>query len=406
MGLIPSDLKSENPQAEETLFKIMEKEKERRREKVLKSVEAKPTAAKNPKADTLMGKLFSETHARPEEGDLVEGPVAEKGKSKVFIDLKPFGMGIIFGREYINVRDILKKTSIGDKITAKVVEAENEDGYIELSLKEARQAIIWDEAEEVMKEKRILLLSAKEANRGGLIIEWQGIQGFLPASQLKTEHYPRVEDGDKDKILEELNKLVEQKIEVSIIGVEPKENKLIFSEKGPEQKEKRKILDKYELNDTVEGDITGIVEFGVFIKIEEGLEGLAHISELDWGLVEDPKELFKVGQKVRAKIIEITDDKISLSIKQLKPNPWEKADKKYKTGQKVEAVIIKFNKHGALASVEEGVAGLVHISEFGGEEKLRESLELGKKYSFIINIFEPAEHKMTLSVAVRDAALK
>ena len=346
-----------------------------------------------------MAKLFTDTSTPPGEGDLVKGIVIEKSKSQVFIDLAPYGTGIIYGREYINVRDILKKANIGDEITAKVVDAESEDGYIELSLKEARQALIWGEAEMAMKEKRVLDLPVKEANKGGLIIDWQGIPGFLPASQLKTEHYPRVEDGDKDRILDELKKLVDQKIEVSIIGIDPKENKLIFSEKGPEQKEKKKILDKYELGSIVEGDITGIVEFGIFIKIEEGLEGLAHISELDWGLVEDPKELFKVGQKIKAKIIEIADDKISLSIKQLHPNPWEGIEKRYKKGQEVEAVVIKFNKHGALASVEEGVAGLVHVSEFGTEEKLREALELGKKYPFVINIFEPKEHKMTLSVA-------
>jgi small subunit ribosomal protein S1 len=349
--------------------------------------------------ESAMAKFFSETPTPPGDGDLVEGVVIEKGKSKVFINLEPYGTGIIYGREYINVRDVLKKTNIGDKITAKVVDVEGEDGYIELSLKEARQALVWSEAEKAMKEKRALELTVKEANKGGLIIDWQGISGFLPASQLKTEHYPRVEDGDKERILGELKKLVDQKIEVSIIGVEPKENKLIFSEKGPEQKEKKKILDKYELGDTVEGEITGIVEFGVFIKIEDGLEGLAHISELDWGLVEDPKELFNVGQKIKAKIIEISDDKISLSIKQLKENPWEEATKKYQKGKKVEAVIIKFNKHGALASVEEGIAGLVHVSEFGTEEKLRKTLELGKTYPFIINIFEPKEHKMTLSVA-------
>jgi small subunit ribosomal protein S1 len=333
-------------------------------------------------------------------------PVIELSKSRVFIYLLPFLTFVMCWCDFINVRDILKKTNIGDKITAKVVDAENEDGYIELSLKEARQALIWGEAEQAMKDKQVLELSVKEANKGGLIIEWQGIPGFLPASQLKTEHYPRVEDGDKERILDELKKLIDQKIEVSIIGIDPKENKLIFSEKGPEQKEKKKILDKYELGDIVEGDVTGIVEFGIFIKIEEGLEGLAHISELDWGLVEDPKELFKVGQKVKAKIIEIADDKISLSVKQLKANPWQDIEKKYEKGQKVEAVIIKFNKHGALASVEEGIAGLVHVSEFGTEEKLRESLELGKKYPFVINIFEPKEHKMTLSVAGKEPEKK
>jgi ribosomal protein S1 len=131
--------------------------------------------------------------------------------------------------------------------------------------------------------------------------------------------------------------------------------------------------------------------------VEEGLEGLVHISELDWGLVEDPRSLFKVGQKVKVKVIEIKDNKISLSIKSLKPNPWTEASKKYKKDDTVEAVVIKFNRHGALASIEEGVAGLVHISDFGSDEKLREKLELGKSYKFKINLFDPKDQKMALS---------
>ena len=121
-----------------------------------------------------------------------------------------------------------------------------------------------------------------------------------------------------------------QKLSVSIISVSPKEGKLIFSERTPEQNEKIDMVEKYNVNDEVEGQITGIVDFGVFVKIEEGLEGLVHISELDWGLVENPKNLFKVGEVVRAKIIEIKSDKISLSIKALKKNPWDEAEKNMK----------------------------------------------------------------------------
>ena len=193
--------------------------------------------------------------------------------------------------------------------------------------------------------------------------------------------------------------MVGQKIAVSVISAVPKEGKLIFSEKNLEQKDKEKIIGHYKVGDTVEGEVTGIVDFGVFVKVEEGLEGLVHISEIDWSLVEDPKQLFKVGQKVKVKIIEIKDNKVSLSIKALKPNPWNEAAKKYKKDAIVSGVIIKFNKHGALASIEEGVAGLVHISEFGSEEKLRATLELGKTYTFKITLFDVKEQKMALSYA-------
>lgn len=333
----------------------------------------------------------------PQVDDLVEGPVISIDKGAVYIDLPPFGTGIIYGREFQNARDIIKRINVGDTVAGKVVGIGGKEGYIEVSLKEARQAIIWSEAENAIREKRVFELPVTDANKGGLIINWQGIIGFLPASQLKPEHYPRISDGDKDKILDELKKLVGEKLLVTIIGINPKEGKLIFSEKSPETKDKENIVSRYALGDELTGEVTGLVDFGIFVKLEESLEGLVHISEIDWGLVENPKTMFKIGEKVHVKVIEIKDDKVSLSIKALKENPWREAEKKYKKDDVVDGVIIKYNKHGALASIEEGVAGLIHVSEFGSEEKLREKLEMGKTYTFKITLFDSKEQKMALS---------
>jgi small subunit ribosomal protein S1 len=349
------------------------------------------------KKDTVMSRYASEVRGIPNEGDIVEGVVISISHGKVFVDLRPYGTGIIYGREYIVAREIIKKINPGDSISAKIVDPENADGYIELSLKEARQAMIWSEAEIAMKEHTPIELTIKEANKGGLIVEWQSVQGFLPVSQLKAEHYPRIPDGDKDKIYDELKKMIGTKLNLSIISVVPKENKMIFSEKTFEEKDKEKLVSKYVVGDEVTGEVTGIVDFGIFLKIEDGLEGLVHISEMDWGLVENPRLMFKVGDKVRAKVIEAKEGKVSLSIKALKINPWVDASSRYKKDDVVKGVVIKFNRHGALASIEEGVAGLVHISEFGNEEKLRSTLELGKTYDFKITLFDPKEQKMTLS---------
>ncbi len=350
------------------------------------------------KAESPMHNLLTESPMPPKDGDIVEGRVSAIGRARVYVEIMPFGTGLIYGREFMNARDILRKVSVGDIIAAKVVDPGNEDGYIELSLKEARQALIWSDAEDAQKKQTIMSLQVKEANKGGLIIEWQGIQGFLPASQLSSEHYPRVEDGDKDKILSALNDLIGKFLSVVIITADQKEGKLIFSEKGPQEKEeKEEKVSRYSIGDTLNGTVTGAVDFGVFVKLEEGLEGLVHISELDWGLVEDTRTLFKVGQQVKVKVIEVKDDKISLSIKQLKENPWVQAAKKYRKDQEVHGVIIKYNKHGALASIEEGVAGLVHISEFASEQDLRNTLSLGQPYPFTITLFEPREQRMTLA---------
>ncbi len=334
----------------------------------------------------------------PANGDLVEGAIIAISRGRVYVDLPPFGTGIIYGREYLNAADVLRKANPGDIISAKVIDPAGREGYIELSLKEARQAAIWGEAERAIIAQTPYSLVVEEANKGGLILTWQGIPGFLPASQLSKEHYPRVPEGDKEKILGELMRLVGQSLSVRVITADAKEGKLIFSERSEnEVVEKASLIDKYQVGDVVNGEVTGVVDFGVFVKLESGLEGLVHISEIDWGLVEDPHALFNVGDAVKVKVIEIKEGKISLSIKVLKENPWHTAGERYKKDMEVPGVIIKYNKHGALASIEEGVAGLVHVSDFTSPAQLRETLELGKTYPFTITLFDPKDQRMTLS---------
>lgn len=353
--------------------------------------------------DGVMQSYLADIPNPPVEGDVFEGPVVTVDKSAIYIDLSPFGTGIIYGREFIIARDMIRKLHVGDSVSAKIVDTKSKTGYIELSLREAKQAMVWEEVEAAIKDKTPIELTVQDANKGGLLLSWQGLQGFLPASQLSAEHYPRVSDGDKDRILEELRRLVGQKLTVTIIGATQEDGKLVFSEKhtGGEESETKKV-EKYDIGDVLSGTVTGVVEFGVFVKIEDNLEGLVHISELDWSLVEDPKKLFAVGDKVDVKVIDIKNGKVSLSIKQLKENPWTTAANKFKKGDVVKGVVIKFNKHGALASIEEGVAGLIHISEFESEEKLRDALQLGKAYDFKISLFEPKEQRMTLSTKTNE----
>jgi small subunit ribosomal protein S1 len=327
-------------------------------------------------------------------------------KSAVYVDVAPYGTGIIYGYELIQAKDVIRKLNVGDTVTAKVTELENEKGYIELSLKEAKAALVWAEAEEALKGKQILSLPVKEANRGGLIIDWNGLSGFLPSSQLSKENYPKVEDGDKDKITKELKKLVGKKLDVMIIAASPKEGKLIFTEKGGSSNTSsttsfttaKAPSQKYQVGEVVNGTVSGVVEFGIFVKLEDKVEGLVHISEISWSLIENPKTIFKIGEKIKAKIIEIKDGKISLSIKALTSNPWESAGERYKKGDKVSGVVIRFNKHGALVSVEEGVSGLLHVSEFGTEENMKKALSLGKICHCFISTFDAKEEKMILTL--------
>ena len=212
----------------------------------------------------------------------------------------------------------------------------------------------------------------KEANRGGLIINWNGVRGFLPASQLSEKNYPKVLNVDKTAILNELKKLIGTTVTVKLITAEPQNERLIFSEHS----EKIGSLEssggsekvKYEVGDIAAGIITGIVEFGLFVKIDDSTQGLVHISEISWGLVNDPRKFHSVGDNVTVKIISVDDEKYSLSIKALEKNPWQEVGEKYKVGDTVKGVIIKQNQHGAFASIESGVSGLIHISNYKDED--------------------------------------
>jgi len=331
-------------------------------------------------------------------GDIVEGKIIGTGQSSIYVDLSPMGAGIIFGKEFYQAKQELKKVKIGDKVFAKIVDLENDDGYIELSLSEAGREIGWDKLQQINENNEVIKVKVLGANKGGLIAELEGIQGFLPVSQLAPEHYPRVEGADKTKILQKLQQLIGKDLEVKIFDVNPREEKLIFSEKATDTEKLKEILKNYKQGDIVEGEITGVVDFGAFVKFGD-LEGLIHISELDWQLIEDPSEIVKVGEKVKAKIIEITEDgRVSLSLKALKKDPWQGIEEKYKKSDVVDGKVTKFNPFGAFVEVEQKIQGLCHISEFGTKSKMEEQLKIGGTYKFKILQIEPAEHRMTLKL--------
>lgn len=336
----------------------------------------------------------------PKVGEIIGGKIIGLSRAAVYLDLGATGTGIIFGKEFYESKDLLKRRKVGDKLFAKIIDLENEDGYIELSVSKAGKELSWEKLCQKKETGQTMAVKILGANKGGLLAEAEGIQGFLPLSQLSPENYPRVEGADKIEILKRLQKLVGKDLEVKIFDLNPKEEKLIFSEKATETEKLKEVLKNYKVGDVVEGEITGVVDFGAFMKFSpENLEGLIHISELDWQLIEDPSEVVKIDQKVKAKIIEITHDgKVSLSLKALKKDPWEGIEKKYKKGDVVKGMATKFNPFGAFVAISPKIQGLVHISEFGTKSKMEEKLKIGEKYNFQILQIEPKEHRMTLKL--------
>lgn len=330
-------------------------------------------------------------------GATIEGTVVARDRSSLFVDLGINGTGIIYGREFYEAKNAIKNLEVGDKIFAKIIELENDEGYKELSLRDATKEMSWKKLKEFKDSGEILNVRVTGVNKGGLLTAVDGIQAFLPVSQLAPEHYPRVTDADKQKILKELQKFIGKTLEVKVLDLLAEENKLILSEKAKSEEKIKETLKNYKKGDVVNGEITGIADFGAFIKFDE-IEGLIHISELDWQLVENPAEVVSVGETVKAQIIDINNNQVFLSLKSLKPNPWEKIEKEYKKGEIIKGKISKFSAFGAFVEVAPKIRGLCHISEFSSKEEMEEKLKIGQTYDFEVLLIEPKEHRMSLKL--------
>lgn len=346
---------------------------------------------------SAMNKLLKQTEIKvPVVGDKVQGTVIDIGTNAVYVDLGAFGTGVIWSPELDYGGEIKKKLKIGDTITAVILDLENEDGYAELSLKQATKVEVWADIKEKMTKGEVVSAKIVDANKGGLIIEVSGVAGFLPVSQLALEHYPRVEGGDKNKILNKLKEYMGSDFKVKIINVSEEEEQIVVSEKSALYN--KDLFTGIKEGDIIDGEVSGVVDFGAFVKFGENMEGLVHISELAWQLIDDPREIIKVGDKVKAKVMSVDQDRVSLSIKALKEDPWAQADKKYKVGDEIQGEVTKINSFGAFAQLDKDIHGLVHISELPKDEEMKLKLEVGKKYKFKILTLEPKDHRLSLKL--------
>ncbi len=338
-------------------------------------------------------------------GDIVEGTVIGKGRSSLFINLGPVGTGIIYGKEFLDSKSQLKNLGKGDKVCGKVVGSETEDGFIELSVREAFREMTFETLQERKDEGELIKVKILGANKGGLMTKLMGTDSFIPVSQLTNKHYPKVEGGEGSKILRKLQEFIGEEFTVKILDLFPDKNQIILSERAQDIDRMKKMLKKYEIGDIIEGEITGVTDFGAFIRFplstekeQEQLEGLIHISELDWEIVKNPSSIVKTGDKVKAKIIDVSKGKISLSLKSLKEDPWRGIGKKYKKGSVITGKVTKINSFGVFVNVDDGIRALCHISEFEKEGEMKDKVEVGEEYKFKVLSVEEKEHRMSLKL--------
>ncbi len=347
------------------------------------------------KAALSMDDLLIEMPPQPlEPGEVVEAKVISAAKNEVWLDLGTFGAGLVARREIspgLNLK-------VGDTVSASVLEAESELGFPVLSLKKVAKEQGWDRLSQIFDNGEIIDVYAYDANRGGLLVEVEGIRGFLPVSQLTAEHYPRVSGADKDEILHRLHSLVKQPMRVRILDLDREQSKLILSEKEAVREDTKQKLSLVKVGDVIEGAVTGCVDFGIFVTVE-GIEGLVHISEIAWERVTNPAERFKVGDKVKAKVIAIDNEKLSLSIKQLSEDPWLREIKKFKPGDTVKGTITRITPFGAFVQLTPAIEALVHVSELGQDEgtEIGEQLKVSQVAEFKILEVDDQARRISLT---------
>ncbi len=335
----------------------------------------------------------------PQPGSLVEGVVVTVSKNKVLVDIDGFTIGIISGQEAHDSSGTFKTLKIGDRVSAYILEEENEDGLAILSLRKASQEKTWHKFVNAFEIGECISVSPTEANKGGLLLNMDGIKGFIPVSQLAPLHYPRVDGADSNEILSRLQKLIGVPLSVKVINLDPEGGKLILSEKAAEGAKRDEAFDKLEIGQKLKGRISGIVKFGIFVTFN-GLEGLVHISEIAWGHVKDPNDFGRLSDDVEVLVIGKEKDKISLSMKRLVPDPWIEATKKYQIDTIIEGEINRITPFGAFVKLDDEINGLIHVSEISGEEiaDASDALKVGDKIKAKIIAIDPDEHRVALSI--------
>lgn len=339
--------------------------------------------------------LASEEIKQLKASDVVEGVVSSVHKHEVWIDLGANGVGVVMRREISHGQKLEK----GQQVVVSVIDPEMDEGYALLSMRRAAKDRGWDQLQKAFEDGEILEVTPYDANRGGLLIELEGIRGFLPVSQLAAGNYPRVSGADKDEILQKLNQLVGKTLRVRILDISRKDNKLIFSEKEAVKDEMQERFDKLKVGDVVKGMVTGVIDFGAFVNVD-GIEGLIHISEISWERVENPRDYVKTGDTVEAKIIAIDKDRLSLSLKQMQEDPWLNEVKAFKKGEMVEGKVTRITPFGAFVQLSPSVEALVHVSEMSDDEGIdpEKIFQLNEKKKFKVLDIDTEGRKIALSL--------
>lgn len=300
-------------------------------------------------------------------GDVVDGAIVSISPSEILVDIGYKSDAVVDNRELERLdRDFLASLAAGEPVVAYVLQPEDRDGNVVISLLRAQQEQDWRQAEELLKSQDIFEGVITGYNRGGVIVRVGRVRGFVPASQLSDRWQVQQDDGSDPE--QRWAKLTGQKMQLKVVEMDRRRNRLILSERAAirdwRKTQKDRLLAELRPGETLKGIVTSIASFGAFVDLG-GADGLIHLSELAWHRVEHPSEVLRVGQEVQVFVLNIDEERkrIGLSLRRLQPEPWTLVDQNYVVGQVVQATVTKLTNFGAFAKIDEGIEGLIHISE-------------------------------------------
>lgn len=334
-------------------------------------------------------------------GDVVEGYVVAVREDEILLDIGAKSEGVVTREEFGELKSTVADLKPGDTLIAQVIQSESDQGYTVLSLKRAERERKWRDVEQmynagITSEARVL-----EYNKGGLLVDFMGMRGFVPLSHLDRVHFTddlsKFARGSEAEIKESLQVLAGKILKVKVIEFDKEKNRLVLSEKKAlehySEEARSKRLEQVKIGDVVEGVVTGVMPFGIFVDLD-GIEGLVHISEIAWEKVANPAVYYSVGSTVKVKVMGVDEasKKLALSIKRLTENPWEGLQDRFKVGDKVRGAVSKIVPFGAFINVAKGLDGLLHISQADGP------LRVGQEVEATIIGVDPVNQKLSLSL--------
>ena len=334
-----------------------------------------------------------EAFGTPKHGDIVDGVVVRVDADEVLVDIGAKAEGIISGKELGFRGDPDMELSPGDVIKVYVLQPENEEGNVVLSRRRALAETTWITAADKQDSGEVIEAEVREQNKGGLIVNVLGLRGFLPSSQVG-----RTVSGT-------LETLVGQRIPVKVLEVNRKRNRLIVSQKAAEDEDRARrredLFSRIQVGDVVSGTVSGLTSYGAFVDIG-GADGLIHISELSWDRVSRVTDVLEVGQLVEVKVIKLDADqnRISLSLRQLQQDPWERFMNAVPVGSIVDGTVTKTKKYGAFLQVMSGIEGLLHISELSWDhvDRTEDVLKVGEEVQVKVIGIDTARRRVSLSL--------